>query len=443
MLASTFDEGFFKIKETKQWINNHGYQRVALQLPDSLLRFAPELSKAFHEFKTFVLADTSYGECCVDQIAAAHNNANCVIHYGRSCLSRPTYLPTFLVFCDLGKDVDIERTHLNCMKEFTSIFIEIDVRYEGLRTALHNLMSDLGIQSFELSKPPPSELIPLHVTPDNLSTNAGCDYSEHYQNFEAVLFVGPSQCPQLDKISFTCATLTERQPKVFSLNPETHEVSARDSNRSLAKRYILVEKVRDSTIIGILIGTLSAAGYNPVLDRVKSIIQRSGRKSYSFVFGKLTPSKLANFPDVDSFVLVACPFNTLIDSREFNKPIVTPYELEVALNNRTWGSFVWDFSALLSEDIDQGEIKKDREEDEVRYSLSSGKMVQIKKRSHDPNTTLTLRYESPAAESLAEKTFRGLDPTVEQMVASKARPGQYGVATELYQMDDKDRKKPI
>jgi diphthamide biosynthesis protein 2 len=36
----------------------------------------------------FILADTSYGACCVDEVAAEHVDADLIVHYGRSCMSR-------------------------------------------------------------------------------------------------------------------------------------------------------------------------------------------------------------------------------------------------------------------------------------------------------------------------------------------------------------------
>jgi hypothetical protein len=88
------------------------------------------------------------------------------------------------------------------------------------------------------------------------------------------------------------------------------------------------------------------------------MIRRSGKKDYTLAVGKLNPAKLANFADIDLFVcmspreserecvcvcsaladigglyaaVVACPLNSIIDSKEFFKPIVTPFELELAL----------------------------------------------------------------------------------------------------------------
>ena len=40
--------------------------------------------------------------------------------------------------------------------------------------------------------------------------------------------------------------------------------------------------------------------------------------------------KMANFLEIDLFVLVACSENSLVDSQEFFKPVVTPYEMEIA-----------------------------------------------------------------------------------------------------------------
>lgn len=39
------------------------------------------------DVKLYVMADTMYGNCCVDEVGASHANADCVIHYGHTCFS--------------------------------------------------------------------------------------------------------------------------------------------------------------------------------------------------------------------------------------------------------------------------------------------------------------------------------------------------------------------
>ena len=36
----------------------------------------------------YALADTSYGECCIDDVTASHAaNNDCIVHFGHTCLS--------------------------------------------------------------------------------------------------------------------------------------------------------------------------------------------------------------------------------------------------------------------------------------------------------------------------------------------------------------------
>lgn len=120
-------------------------------------------------------------------------------------------------------------------------------------------------------------------------------------------------------------------------------------NRMLMKRFYMIEKCKDANIVGIVVGTLGVADYLQIITRLKVMIKKVGKKSYTFVVGKLNVAKLANFMEIDVFVLVACQENSLLDSSEFYKPVVTPYELEMACNtSREWsGDFVTDFRQLL------------------------------------------------------------------------------------------------
>jgi diphthamide biosynthesis protein 2 len=51
-----------------------------------------EKEKEEVEERLYILADSSYGTYCVDEVAAEHVDAD-VVHYGRSCQSPPSRLP--------------------------------------------------------------------------------------------------------------------------------------------------------------------------------------------------------------------------------------------------------------------------------------------------------------------------------------------------------------
>jgi diphthamide biosynthesis protein 2 len=67
------------------------------------------------------------------------------------------------------------------------------------------------------------------------------------------------------------------------------------------------------------------------MERVKAILKAANKKFYTFVVGKVNVPKLANFQEIDIFVLIGCPLSSLLDSRDFFKPMITPLELELAL----------------------------------------------------------------------------------------------------------------
>lgn len=57
------------------------------------------------------------------------------------------------------------------------------------------------------------------------------------------------------------------------------------------------------------------AAYLPLIKHLRELIAARQKKSYTVAVGKLNPAKLANFLEVECFVLVACPENTLIESK--------------------------------------------------------------------------------------------------------------------------------
>ena len=63
---------------------------------------------------------------------------------------------------------------------------------------------------------------------------------------------------------------------------------------------------------------------------VASYYYHTSLQYYTVAVGKLNVPKMVNFLEIDVYVLVACPENSLIESREFFKPVITPFELELA-----------------------------------------------------------------------------------------------------------------
>lgn len=159
--------------------------------------------------------------------------------------------------------------------------------------------------------------------------------------------------------------------RLISYNPlkDTSREETGSTNRLLMRRYTLVQKARDASVIALLVGTLGINSYLPLLNNLRSLLtsKKSGRKVYTISVGKLNPAKLANFQEIDLFVLIACGENSLVDSKDFYKPIVTPFEMFLALDDsREWtGEYKLELDGLVnglkSTDIEDKEEEQDRD----------------------------------------------------------------------------------
>ena len=98
------------------------------------------------------------------------------------------------------------------------------------------------------------------------------------------------------------------------------------------RRYAVVQKARDADVFGILVGTLGVgeqlhvvsiewgiethpASYLPLISHLRKMLAKARKKSYTISVGKLNPAKLANFLEIECFVLVACPENSVIEAK--------------------------------------------------------------------------------------------------------------------------------
>lgn len=77
----------------------------------------------------YVLGDTSYGSCCVDEIAAAHIDADAIIHFGHACLSKVSRLPVHYVFPNFIIKPELLRDEIIQLDTSGGVLIFYDVGY--------------------------------------------------------------------------------------------------------------------------------------------------------------------------------------------------------------------------------------------------------------------------------------------------------------------------
>jgi diphthamide biosynthesis protein 2 len=76
---------------------------------------------------------------------------------------------------------------------------------------------------------------------------------------------------------------------------------------------------------------------------------QAGKKTYTLLMGKPNPAKLANFPEIEVFVMLADPQGLILDSKEYLNPIITPHEAFLAFTGKDFDAahYRLDFGDLL------------------------------------------------------------------------------------------------
>ncbi|XP_076017188.1 2-(3-amino-3-carboxypropyl)histidine synthase subunit 2 [Genypterus blacodes] len=447
-------EDLYQIDNTCDFISQHGFEKVALQFPDELLVDSIAIGAAIEKktgAKLFILGDTSYGSCCVDEIAAERVGADGIVHYGRACLSLSKRLPLMYVF--ERKPLDVEK----CASTFRELHPDVqshavvlyDVNYvhaiDHLRVLLSPEYPNVVFSTLLLEG---EQCCGQHTGPhpaDQNDKQVVCQFGRQFalKGGSTVTDYGMFYVGQEGAI-LRNFMMTWNRCSFCSFDPETMTGRTESGrvNRALMKRYYAIERAKDANVVGILVGTLGVADYLTIIQQLKETIHRAGKKSYMFAVGKLNVAKLANFLEIDIFVLIACPENTLLDSSEFFKPVVTPFEMEVACNrNREWSEeYVTDFRHLLPGGQSHVPLADKQDSDETDMSLITGALRRQNLMSTEPvesafgtsvvlrNQALTVANTNSAASFLANRSWLGLEQKLGETPVVKAVEGRRGIA---------------
>ena len=159
----------------------------------------------------------------------------------------------------------------------------------------------------------------------------GCNYSGDNENIGHYLFLGSGDFHPIGLVLHTGKPLALLDP----YTGDSSEMSFDRIERILRQRFGLIMEIDNATTFGILIGEKPGQMRRNLAIRMKRILEKHGKKGYLLALDHVSPD-LIDFYPVDAFVNTACPRIAIDDSVRYDKPLVTPYELEVALGEKKW-----------------------------------------------------------------------------------------------------------
>ncbi|KXX82800.1 Diphthamide biosynthesis protein 1 [Madurella mycetomatis] len=324
----------FEIPKTIHRIRTLDAKRVALQMPEGLLLFATTISDILTQFcpgiETLIMGDVTYGACCIDDYTARAMGCDLLVHYAHSCLIPVdvTKIKTLYVFVDIS----IDTSHLLATLErnFSPGKTIAMVGTIQFNATIHGVRSALEKAGFKVIVPqiaPLSKGEILGCTSPNLST-----YTD--SPVDLILYLGDGRF-HLESIMIHNPNIPAYRYDPYS-RKLTHETYGHDEMQDLRRDAIRTAKGAKKW--GLILGSLGRQGNPHTMALIEGKLKQMGIPFVNLLLSEIFPGKLALMNDVECWVQVACPRLSIDWGYAFPRPLLTPYEALVALEEKEdWG----------------------------------------------------------------------------------------------------------
>jgi len=303
--------------------------------------FATTISDIIEQFtgaETVIMADVTYGACCVDDFSAKALGCDFMVHYGHSCLvpvDQTSSIKMLYVFVDIKLDSlhFIETLKANLPAE-QPLSLVSTIQFVATLQAVAKELRDVGytVQVPQIKPLSPGEI--LGCTSPDMSGSENLVYlGDGRFHLESAMIANPS----------ISAYRYDPYSKVFSREYYDHDLMKR--NRKNA-----IEKAVEAQTWGLILGTLGRQGNPNILHHLKSKCEAKGKKIVTILLSEIFPQKLALMSEVGAWVQIACPRLSIDWGMAFPAPILSPYEAAVALAEIEWQAEIYpmDFYATNS-----------------------------------------------------------------------------------------------
>ncbi|XP_007554411.1 2-(3-amino-3-carboxypropyl)histidine synthase subunit 1 isoform X1 [Poecilia formosa] len=317
----------FEIHKTVWRVRQAKAKRVALQLPEGLQMFAcaiADIIERFTEADTIIMGDVTYGACCVDDFTARALGADFMVHYGHSCLI-PIDSTAGIKMLYVFVDIQMDNAHFLDTVKFNF--------HPGQSLALVSTIQFVAaLQAVSAALRPEYDVLVPQCRPLSPGEILGCTSPRLDRHVDAIIYLGDGRF-HLESIMIANPDIPayryDPYSKVFSREYYNHKAMR-------ATRLQAIDQARLAQRWGLILGTLGRQGSPKVLQHLESKLESLGKSFTRVLLSEVFPSKLDLIPDVDAWVQIACPRLSIDWGTAFSKPLLSPYEAAVALQEVGW-----------------------------------------------------------------------------------------------------------
>ncbi|XP_057450153.1 uncharacterized protein LOC130741317 [Lotus japonicus] len=340
----------FEVHKCVWRVLSTGAKRVALQFPEGLLMYSLVLSDIFTTFAAvshcFVLGDVTYGACCVDDFSAVALGADLLIHYGHSCLVPidSTTIPCLYVFVDIKINLDhlVDTVRMN-LDGITSVVLAGTIQFASAIRAAKPELEKLGFRVLVPQSKPLSAGEVLGCTAPKVAVNTFDDSNE-----SVLVFVADG------RFHLEAFMIANPAMKAFRYDPYMGNLFLEEYDHVGMKRSRkdAISKAKGARNWGVVLGTLGRQGNPKILERLEKKMRDKGLDYTVVLMSEISPTRIALFEDsLDAWIQIACPRLSIDWGDAFGKPVLTPFEAEIALGVIPgW----WEKTEVLKQDCEDG-----------------------------------------------------------------------------------------
>lgn len=305
-------------------------ERIGLQFPEGLKTHAVNIARDLESnlgVKVLISADPCFGACDIAD-RAMYGIVDIIVHVGHTPLPIKSKVPVIFVEAHFNLDIDdtIEKA-LDLLTEYKCIGLVTTAQHLHLVDDVVDLLEEHG-----------KKVIVKEGQGTKKGQVLGCNFTAIKDlPVEAYLYLGSGNFHPLGIKIFT------KKPVIIA-DPYHSEVRDIEklADRVLRIRFAQIIKAKEAMIWGILISTKTGQFQVNLAEELKNKIQEKGKEAYLLLMENITPEIIMPFRDVDAYVVTACPRIAVDDAQLYEKPLLTPSELEIVFDEREWADYKMD-----------------------------------------------------------------------------------------------------
>ena len=310
----------YELQRIADAVADRDAETVGLQFPEGLKRRGPAVAddlRALLPDRVTVLisGEPCYGACDLD----THLMRRCdvFVHFGHSPMKEPEKIIYVPLFSNVETAPVIDRAvaeELAPPEETAAVGLVTTAQHMN---RFAEMRADLEGRGYEVEVRKGDERL------THEGQVLGCNYASADVDADQILYVGGGKFHPLG------LALEHPDKRVIIADPVNNSVSVADTELFMKQRYAAVHRAMDAETWGVIFCTKIGQGR---FDRATSIVEDND-DAYLLTMNEVTPDRLTNF-GLDAYVNTGCPRITTDDGPQFDAPMLTPGEYEIAVGNR-------------------------------------------------------------------------------------------------------------